>query len=154
MDPSIEPGTRATAGRSRALSVSPFDEHCDMEGFLTKMGGFIKSWKRRWFTLKYGVLRYYKEGEVRRSFRSISIPQCLTLLSLSRLAQETHQVPVSGSSAELWDLSTRRVASQIPHETLLPISLHSPQKNLLLLLHDQRRDAHLGSFHTTIPTIR
>jgi len=31
-----------------------------MEGFITKRGGFVKSWKRRWLTLKDGTLRYYR----------------------------------------------------------------------------------------------
>lgn len=30
------------------------------EGFLTKEGGSFKSWKKRWFILKDGVLSYYK----------------------------------------------------------------------------------------------
>lgn len=30
-------------------------------GWMTKQGGFIKSWRRRWFILKDGLLSYYKE---------------------------------------------------------------------------------------------
>lgn len=30
------------------------------EGFLTKLGGRIKNWKRRWFVLEDGKLYYYK----------------------------------------------------------------------------------------------
>ncbi|XP_071963475.1 pleckstrin homology domain-containing family H member 1-like isoform X2 [Antedon mediterranea] len=36
-------------------------------GWLTKLGGKVKSWKRRWFVLKNGELRYYKsQGDVAR----------------------------------------------------------------------------------------
>jgi len=30
------------------------------EGFLTKQGGIVKSWRRRWFVLQEGYLYYYK----------------------------------------------------------------------------------------------
>jgi RAC serine/threonine-protein kinase len=32
-------------------------------GWLTKQGGFIKTWRRRWFELKGGTLYYYKEPD-------------------------------------------------------------------------------------------
>eukprot|EP01095_Lingulamoeba_sp_RSL-Kostka_P018292 TRINITY_DN998_c0_g1_i1.p1 TRINITY_DN998_c0_g1~~TRINITY_DN998_c0_g1_i1.p1 ORF type:complete len:193 (-),score=36.12 TRINITY_DN998_c0_g1_i1:287-865(-) len=46
--------------RSRSNSTSFCEGDNDIEGFLFKRGGFIKNWKKRWFELKYGVLRYYK----------------------------------------------------------------------------------------------
>ncbi|XP_039594175.1 pleckstrin homology domain-containing family H member 2-like isoform X1 [Polypterus senegalus] len=35
-------------------------EHLEKSGYLLKMGGRVKSWKRRWFVLKSGELLYYK----------------------------------------------------------------------------------------------
>uniref|UniRef100_A0A8C4SVK3 Pleckstrin homology, MyTH4 and FERM domain containing H2 n=1 Tax=Erpetoichthys calabaricus TaxID=27687 RepID=A0A8C4SVK3_ERPCA len=35
-------------------------EHLEKSGYLLKMGGRVKSWKRRWFVLKGGELLYYK----------------------------------------------------------------------------------------------
>ncbi|XP_072031714.1 pleckstrin homology domain-containing family H member 1-like isoform X2 [Amphiura filiformis] len=35
-------------------------ETMEKSGWLTKLGGRVKSWKRRWFVLKNGELRYYK----------------------------------------------------------------------------------------------
>ena len=32
----------------------------DKDGFLTKQGGSIKTWKRRWFVLKGSTLYYFK----------------------------------------------------------------------------------------------
>ena len=41
------------------VSVASLEPH-DKEGFLTKQGGAIKTWKRRWFVLKGNKLWYFK----------------------------------------------------------------------------------------------
>jgi len=41
------------------VSVASLQPH-DKEGFLTKQGGAIKTWKRRWFVLKGSKLWYFK----------------------------------------------------------------------------------------------
>ena len=41
------------------VSVASLEPH-DKDGFLTKQGGAIKTWKRRWFVLKGNKLWYFK----------------------------------------------------------------------------------------------
>jgi len=41
------------------VSVASLEPH-DKDGFLTKQGGAIKTWKRRWFVLKGSKLWYFK----------------------------------------------------------------------------------------------
>uniref|UniRef100_A0A1S4KKL1 PlekhH1, putative n=1 Tax=Ixodes scapularis TaxID=6945 RepID=A0A1S4KKL1_IXOSC len=42
----------------------------EKSGYLTKLGGKLKTWKRRWFVLKNGALRYYKsQGDTARKPR-------------------------------------------------------------------------------------
>ena len=36
----------------------------DKDGFLTKQGGAIKTWKKRWFVLKGDTLYYFKTQKV------------------------------------------------------------------------------------------
>jgi hypothetical protein len=35
------------------------------EGYLTKLGGIVKNWRRRWFVLRGNILNYYKTPSVR-----------------------------------------------------------------------------------------
>ncbi|CAN8023226.1 unnamed protein product, partial [Ixodes persulcatus] len=45
-------------------------ESLEKSGYLTKLGGKLKTWKRRWFVLKNGALRYYKsQGDTARKPR-------------------------------------------------------------------------------------
>lgn len=37
----------------------------EMEGYLVKMGGSIKTYKKRWFVLKGNTLYYFKSQKVR-----------------------------------------------------------------------------------------
>ncbi|GAB6021120.1 hypothetical protein CHUAL_003752 [Chamberlinius hualienensis] len=39
---------------------SPKKESLEKSGYLTKLGGKLKTWRKRWFVLKNGVLSYYK----------------------------------------------------------------------------------------------
>ncbi|KAK8758241.1 hypothetical protein V5799_004127, partial [Amblyomma americanum] len=42
-------------------------EPAEKSGYLTKLGGKLKTWKRRWFVLANGTLRYYKAQHVLRT---------------------------------------------------------------------------------------
>src|SRR5207237_159820 len=39
---------------------SPRKESLEKSGFLTKLGGKFKTWRKRWFVLKNGSLTYWK----------------------------------------------------------------------------------------------
>lgn len=47
--------------------ISSKRESLEKSGYLTKLGGKLKTWRRRWFVLKNGVLSYYKtQNDVNR----------------------------------------------------------------------------------------
>ena len=41
-------------------NVSNFEKTLEKSGYLTKLGGKIKSWRKRYFVLKNGTLSYWK----------------------------------------------------------------------------------------------
>jgi copper chaperone CopZ len=45
------------------------------EGYLTKLGGFVKNWRRRWFVLKDNILCYYKTPNDNRPAGQIKIDE-------------------------------------------------------------------------------
>ena len=47
---------------------------CEFCGYLTKQGGKVKSWKRRWFVLRGLCLYYYKAPEDVRALGMIALP--------------------------------------------------------------------------------
>ena len=51
------------------------------EGYLTKLGGRVKNWKRRWFVLRDGKLYYYKT-EVKKLSNITLFEVCLLTLEL------------------------------------------------------------------------
>ncbi|XP_067143938.1 uncharacterized protein CG43867-like isoform X2 [Centruroides vittatus] len=53
---SVEP----QAVKMSITQVSPKKESLEKSGYLTKLGGKFKTWRRRWFVLKNGTLSYYK----------------------------------------------------------------------------------------------
>lgn len=63
-DGSLLPPSAASAARfSTCVSDSPrksAEKTLEKSGYLTKLGGKIKSWKRRYFVLKNGTLSYWK----------------------------------------------------------------------------------------------
>ena len=49
----------------RSANEKHFQTRNEKKGWLTKRGGRIKNWKRRWFVLADNCLYYYKGPEVR-----------------------------------------------------------------------------------------
>ncbi|CAG5127808.1 unnamed protein product [Candidula unifasciata] len=46
------------------------------EGFLTKLGGHIKSWRTRWFVLQRNELKYFKQKSSKNCIRVLDLDQC------------------------------------------------------------------------------
>ena len=61
---SLVPPTPQTTARFSGLEsprrVGTAEKALEKTGYLTKLGGKIKSWKRRYFVLKNGTLSYWK----------------------------------------------------------------------------------------------
>ncbi|XP_077529022.1 uncharacterized protein CG43867 isoform X2 [Haemaphysalis longicornis] len=57
---SLEPPPVLSRTHQEEPPVLPSEERAEKSGYLTKLGGKLKTWKRRWFVLANGTLRYYK----------------------------------------------------------------------------------------------
>ena len=53
------------SGSSNYGTMGSMEKALEKSGYLTKLGGKIKSWRRRYFVLKNGTLSYWK-SQVRR----------------------------------------------------------------------------------------
>lgn len=53
-------------------------------GYLTKQGGQIKSWKRRWFVLRESTLAYYKDNQSDVPLGLIPLAHCTSIDLVSR----------------------------------------------------------------------
>eukprot|EP00742_Colponemidia_sp_Colp-10_P000606 GILJ01000662.1.p1 GENE.GILJ01000662.1~~GILJ01000662.1.p1 ORF type:complete len:128 (-),score=12.14 GILJ01000662.1:137-520(-) len=51
------------------------------EGYLTKQGGFVKNWKRRYFVLRDNVITYFKTPTSTSPQGIIPLDQCLAVKS-------------------------------------------------------------------------
>lgn len=60
-------GFEESDSRLRTLAVS------SKEGYLTKLGGFVKTWRVRWFVLRNNYLSYYKTKQSHRAKRTLDI---------------------------------------------------------------------------------
>ena len=45
-----------------SVEGSPRKESLEKSGYLTKLGGKLKTWRKRWFVLKNGTLTYWKSS--------------------------------------------------------------------------------------------
>ncbi|KAK7819367.1 hypothetical protein U0070_025395 [Myodes glareolus] len=46
------------------------------EGYLTKQGGLVKTWKTRWFTLQRNELKYFKDQMSPEPIRILDLTEC------------------------------------------------------------------------------
>uniref|UniRef100_A0A8C4QHT0 Dual adaptor of phosphotyrosine and 3-phosphoinositides 1 n=2 Tax=Eptatretus burgeri TaxID=7764 RepID=A0A8C4QHT0_EPTBU len=46
------------------------------EGFLTKLGNHVKTWKTRWFTLQRYELKYFKDRQDTHPIKTLDLTQC------------------------------------------------------------------------------
>lgn len=47
---------------ANSIEGSPRKESLEKSGYLTKLGGKLKTWRKRWFVLKNGTLTYWKSS--------------------------------------------------------------------------------------------
>ena len=65
MSQDISSPRKSSGGVEKALEKS---------GYLTKLGGKIKSWKKRYFVLKNGTLSYWKSQVSKKTVKIIKYP--------------------------------------------------------------------------------
>ncbi|XP_076358962.1 uncharacterized protein CG43867-like [Tachypleus tridentatus] len=64
---SVEPQSFKTPPATDSPRIERAKESLEKNGYLTKLGGKFKTWRKRWFVLKNGVLSYYKsQSDVNR----------------------------------------------------------------------------------------
>ncbi|CAN0172534.1 unnamed protein product [Lampetra fluviatilis] len=77
-----EPQTYESVRIHTALHGEPelLEPHADSlatkEGFLTKQGFIIKSWKLRWFTVFRHEMKYYKEPKDAEAIKTLDLTRC------------------------------------------------------------------------------
>jgi hypothetical protein len=65
-------------GVADQLNATGLSEPSIKEGWLTKQGGAIKTWKKRWFVLRSSSLSYYKEQKDTVPQGTIDLTTCLS----------------------------------------------------------------------------
>jgi dual adaptor for phosphotyrosine/3-phosphotyrosine/3-phosphoinositide len=66
----------AELGRPQSPKINTSFSLGSKEGFLTKQGGTVKSWKLRWFTLLKTELKYFKDKNDREPIRTLDLKEC------------------------------------------------------------------------------
>ncbi|KAB1282955.1 Dual adapter for phosphotyrosine and 3-phosphotyrosine and 3-phosphoinositide [Camelus dromedarius] len=66
---SVRVHTAMQTGRTENDLVPTAPSLGTKEGYLTKQGGLVKTWKTRWFTLHRNELKYFKDQMVRNVIR-------------------------------------------------------------------------------------
>ncbi|OCT99955.1 hypothetical protein XELAEV_18005739mg [Xenopus laevis] len=73
---SVRVHTAMQTGRSESDLVSVAPSLGTKEGYLTKQGGRVKSWKNRWFILSRNELKYFKDKVSAEPIRTLDLTEC------------------------------------------------------------------------------
>lgn len=63
-------------GRTENDLVSKAPSLGTKEGYLTKQGGRVKTWKTRWFILHRNELKYFKDKMSTEPIRTLNLTEC------------------------------------------------------------------------------
>ncbi|XP_055290639.1 dual adapter for phosphotyrosine and 3-phosphotyrosine and 3-phosphoinositide isoform X4 [Moschus berezovskii] len=73
---SVRVHTAMQTGRSENDLVPTAPSLGTKEGYLTKQGGLVKTWKTRWFTLHRNELKYFKDQMSPEPIRILDLTEC------------------------------------------------------------------------------
>ncbi|XP_043917141.1 dual adapter for phosphotyrosine and 3-phosphotyrosine and 3-phosphoinositide [Protopterus annectens] len=73
---SVRVHTAMQTGRTEEDLVPNAPSLGTKEGYLTKQGGRVKTWKTRWFTLHRNELKYYKDKSATEPIRTLYLTEC------------------------------------------------------------------------------
>ncbi|MEE6460598.1 hypothetical protein FKM82_001028 [Ascaphus truei] len=73
---SVRVHTAMQTGRSESDLVPVAPSLGTKEGFLTKQGGRVRSWKTRWFILNRNELKYFKDQLSPEPIRTLDLTEC------------------------------------------------------------------------------
>ncbi|KAJ7991042.1 hypothetical protein DPEC_G00293140 [Dallia pectoralis] len=73
---SVRVHTVMQAGRTESDLVASAPSLGTKEGYLIKLGAFVKNWKQRWFTLNRNELKYFKDKTFDEPIRTLDLTAC------------------------------------------------------------------------------
>ncbi|XP_018419779.1 PREDICTED: dual adapter for phosphotyrosine and 3-phosphotyrosine and 3-phosphoinositide [Nanorana parkeri] len=73
---SVRVHTAMQSGRSESDLVPLAPSLGTKEGYLTKQGGRVKTWKTRWFILSRNELKYYKDQMAQEPIKTLDLTEC------------------------------------------------------------------------------
>lgn len=86
---------------------------CIKQGYLTKQGGTVKNWKKRWFTLHSAslatpaILEYYKTEKLGESLGSISLAEVTEISRADATMNKQHCLALATPSRTYWIYADR-----------------------------------------------
>ncbi|XP_072262916.1 dual adapter for phosphotyrosine and 3-phosphotyrosine and 3-phosphoinositide [Pyxicephalus adspersus] len=125
---SVRVHTAMQSGRSESDLVPLAPSLGTKEGYLTKQGGRVKTWKTRWFILSRNELKYYKDQMAQEPIKTLDLTECSAVqfdYSQERVNCFCLVFPVrtyylcakTGAEADEWIKILRWKMSQIKRQT-------------------------------------